>query len=306
MPLRWSVRVKSALRRPQRVTVGRYLEARRAGDLAIEDDFFWQLQLASGVFKATNRHRFDDTFDLIRGAVPPERTRLRVLDVACSSGISTVELHQALARPGLVVETVGTDITTKVMHAAFNNGDALVYDLDGNILGAEIDEMLINRRPNRTVQLYHPWRAYRARRLVAKYERGGVFRPSAGATVSEVPLVSSAVAHTPGVTIIEEDMRHPRVAGTFDLIRAANVLNRGYFSEIQLRSFVTALLARVRTGGALFVVRTADKINHGTLWRVTDAGVTAIDRIGNGSEIQALVEDVARTTGPQRDSARDG
>lgn len=305
MPISWSIRLKSALRRPPRVTVGRYLEAQRAGELTIEDAFFWQLQLASGVFKATNRHRFDDTFDLIRGAVPPERTRLRVLDVACSSGISTVELQQALARPGHVIETVGTDIATKVMHAAFEHGDALVYDLAGNILGAEVDGMLINRRPNRAVQLHHPWRTYRARRLVAKHERGGPFRPGVGATVSEVPLVSSAVARTPGVTIVEEDMLRPQVAGTFDLIRAANVLNRGYFSEERLRSCVTALLARAHVGALFFVVRTTEKTNHGTLWRVTDGRVTAIDRIGNGSDIEALVEDVARTTGTLRDSAHE-
>lgn len=306
MPLSWSLRLKSTLRRPPRVTVGRYLAAHRAGEVAVEDEFFWQLQLASGVFKATNRHRFDDTFDLLRRALPSAQTRLRILDVACSSGISTVELHQALARPGLTIETVGTDITTKVMHATTARGDALVYDLAGNILGAEIDGMLINRRPNRAVRLHHPWRTYRARRLVAEHERGGGFRPDAGATVSEVPLVSSAVARTPGVTIVEEDMLQPQVAGAFDLIRAANVLNRGYFSDPQLRACVAALLARARVGGLLFVVRTTATINHGTLWRVTDTGVTTIDRIGDGSDIGALVEDAARTPRPRRESAHEG
>ncbi|MBK9036538.1 MAG: hypothetical protein IPL61_35700 [Myxococcales bacterium] len=306
MPPSWSLRLKSTLRRPPRVSVGRFLAAQRAGEIAIEDEFFWQLQLASGVFKATNQHRFDDTFDLIRRAIPPELTQLRILDVACSSGISTVELHRALARPGLVIETVGTDIATKVMHATTGHGDALVYDLAGNILGAEIDGMLINRRPNRAVRIQHPWRTYRARRLVARHERGGAFRPGAGATVSEVPLVSSAVARTPGVTIVEEDILRPQVVGTFDLIRAANVLNRGYFSEERLRSFVTALLTRVRAGALLFVVRTTDKINHGTLWRVTDTGVTAIDRVGDGSDIGALVEDAARTSGTRRADAQEG
>ena len=111
MPPSWSLRLTSTLRRPPRVTVGRYLDAQRAGEVAVEDEFFWQLQLASGVFKATNRHRFDDTFDLLRRALPPAQTRLRILDVACSSGISTVELHQALARPGLTIETVSRTLT---------------------------------------------------------------------------------------------------------------------------------------------------------------------------------------------------
>lgn len=296
MPPSWSTRLKAILRRPPRVTVGRYLEARRAGEIAIEDEFFWQLQLASGVFKATNRNRLDDTFELIRRALPAGEARLRVLDVACSSGISTVELHRALARPGLDIETIGTDIATKVMHATVGHGDAVVYDLSGNILGTEVDGMLINPRPNRAVRLHHPWRVRRARQLVAVHGGGGAFRPVAGATVSEVPLVSSAVARTPGVEIVEEDLLRPRVAGRFGLIRAANILNRGYFAEPVLRASVAALLERLGAPGLLFVVRTDGKINHGTLWRATEAGLVAIGRIGNGSEIQSLVEAVARTT----------
>ena len=296
MPPSLSTRIRAVLRRPARTTVGRYLAARRRGELAVEDEFFWQLQLASGVFKATNRHRLDDTFDLIRAALPVAATKLRVLDVACSSGISTVELHEALSRPGLVIDTVGTDIATQVMHATVEGGDAVVYDLDGTILAAEIDGMLVNRRPDRAVRLYHPWRARRAQALITKLARAGGFRPPAASTVSEVPLVSSAVARTPGVQVVEEDLFHPTVAGTFDLIRAANILNRGYFSDAKLRACVESLLGRLVVGGLLFVVRTDGKTNHGTLWRVIDTGVAELGRIGRGCEIQSLVEDVARTT----------
>lgn len=296
MPPSLSTRIRATLRRPRRVTVARYLAARRAGDLAAEDEFFWQLQLASGVFKATNRRRFDDTFALLRRALPADAASLRVLDVACSSGISTVELHQALARPGLTLATVGTDIATMVWHAALADGAALVYDLDGNILGAEIDGMLINRHPNRAVRLHHPWRVRRAHQLIAAHQRPGGFTPAAGATVTEVPLVSSAVARTAGVEVVEEDLRTPTVAGPFGLIRAANVLNRGYFSDAQLRECVAALLGRLGPDALLFVVRTAGATNHGTLWRWRGGALTAIDRIGDGSDIAALVEDVARTT----------
>ena len=305
MPPSLSTRIQATLRRPRRITVGRYLTARQAGELAVEDEFFWQLQLASGVFKATNRNRFDDTFALLRRAVPAALGQLRVLDVACSSGISTVELHRALARPGLTIETVGTDLTTKVLHATVAGGAALIYDLEGHILGAEIDGMIINRHPNRAVRLHHPWRVHRARQLIAAHDRAGGFRPAAAATVTEVPLVSSAVARTPGVQVVEEDLLRPQVAGQFDLIRAANVLNRGYFSDAQLRSCVAALLGRLRPDALLFVVRTAGTVNHGTLWRLADTGPTPIDRIGDGCEISALVEAVARTTNP-RETVHEG
>lgn len=292
MPPSLSTRIRANLRPPARTSVRRYLDARAIGGFAVEDQFFWQLQLASGVFKATSHHRLDDTFAMIRRALPPA-TNLRILDVACSSGISTVELHCALSGPGLSIETIGTDITTKVMHVAVARGQAIVYDADGNILGAEIDGMLINRRPNRAVCLYHPWRVHRARRLFAAYGRGA-FRPPTGAPVTEVPLVTLAVERTPGVRVVEEDLARPLVPGVFGLIRAANILNRGYFAEPRLRELVATLLTRLAPGGLLFVVRTAGKTNHGTLWRATAAGVELVERIGDGSEIAGLVEDVAR------------
>lgn len=298
MPPSLLTRITANLRPPARVSVRRYLDARAAGSIAVEDEFFWQIQLASGVFKATNHHRLDDTFAMIRQALPPEMTQLRILDVACSSGISTVELHSALKRPGLTVETIGTDIATKLMHVVVARDQALVHDGDGNILGAEIDGMLINRHPNRAVRLHHPWRVRQARRLIAEHERRGAFRPPAGAPVTEVPLVTLAVERTPGVEVVEEDLLRPRVAGAFDLIRAANVLNRGYFGDVQLRACVAALLGRLRLGGLLFVVRTAGRTNHGTLWRWTATGLAVVERIGNGSEIAALAEDVGRTQPP--------
>ncbi|MEZ4399336.1 MAG: hypothetical protein R3B06_04920 [Kofleriaceae bacterium] len=290
MPPPWSTRLKVTLRPPARTNVRSYLAARAAGDLAGEDRFFWQLQLASGVFKATNRDRFVDTFEALQAAVPRDRSRLRVLDVACSSGISTVELHRALARPGLDLETIGTDITIRVHHATLY-GDAVVFDDAGNLLAAEIDGMLINRHPNRAVRLHHPFRVWRAQRLIARHQpRVGVpFHPPAGATVTEVPLVSSEVARTPGVRVEEEDLFAPHIAGEFDLIRAANILNRGYFSDAQLTTCVRALVARTTLGGLLFVTRTERGANHGTLWRRAAGGLVPVATVGAGCEIATLV-----------------
>jgi len=296
----WLQRLEATLRRPTRITVARYLAARSTGELAVEDEFFWQLQLASGVFKATNRRRFDDTFEVMRAAVA-SRESLRVLDVACSSGVSTVELHRALARPGLTLETRGTDIVTRVMHATVDGG-ALVYDLDGNVLGAELDDMLVNTRPNRAMRWHHPWVVHRARGLFARFPARGFTAPP-GSTVTEVPLVSSTVAQTSGVEIAEEDLLRPQVAGRFGLIRAANILNRGYFAEPALRACVAALLERLEPDGLLFVVRTERTVNHGTLWARDRSGVAVAGTVGLGCEIAALVEDVARNR-PSQGAAR--
>jgi len=84
-----------------RVRVPDLQAARARGDLAVEDQFFGNLQLRNGVYKLTYRHRFDQTL----AATAAHARRIgarRVLDVACSSGVSTVEaserIYAALAR----------------------------------------------------------------------------------------------------------------------------------------------------------------------------------------------------------------
>ena len=135
----WNRRIASALTRYPRISVREFLEARAAGRSDVEDTFFWRIQLHSGVFKTTHRHRFDDTFPLLLGAIPVDDSAFRVLDVACSSGVSTAELHCALVARGLVVETTGTDILTQVRHVAFGDGSAVLVDRDGNTLGRRGD-----------------------------------------------------------------------------------------------------------------------------------------------------------------------
>ena len=82
-----------------RVRIPDLLDARSRGDLAVEDRFFSNLQLRTGVYKLTYRHRFDDTL----AATLAHAHRIgahRVLDLACSSGVSTVELSCVIG-PGV-------------------------------------------------------------------------------------------------------------------------------------------------------------------------------------------------------------
>ena len=56
-----------------RVRIPDLLDARSRGDLAVEDRFFSNLQLRTGVYKLTSRHRFDDTLaaTLAQNSVAP-------------------------------------------------------------------------------------------------------------------------------------------------------------------------------------------------------------------------------------------
>lgn len=282
--------------RPRQISVASYLAARASGDGETEDAFLWEIRLWSGVFKATRRHRFDDTFGLLLPHLPPPPAALRVLDVACSSGISTVELHRALLARGHAVDTTGTDLVTRVHHVAFDDRTAVLADADGHLLAAEIDGMVIDRLPSRAVRLHHPLRVRRARAVLRQYAGlpcDAAGRPTIG-RVTEVPLITAEVDRLAGIRVIDEDLLQPTAAGPFDVIRAANILNRNYFPEPLLERMVATLVPRLAPGGLLFVTRTnAARQNNGTLWRRIPGGLQRLGQLGEGSEIAAVVERAA-------------
>jgi len=74
------------------------------------------------------------------------------------------------------------------------------------------------------------------------------------------------------------------------VIRAANILNVSYFSESILRRMISNLKMRLSKHGLLIVCRTkADRSNHGTIFQLQGDSFTALGRIGDGSEVEHLV-----------------
>jgi hypothetical protein len=100
------------------------------------------------------------------------------------------------------------------------------------------------------------------------------------------------VQSSPAVSVIQDDifLRRPELFGRFHVLRAANILNRTYFDDEQLRAGVATLRERLRPGGLLIVCRTHDDgANHGSIVKVTDEGWLVVGRIGDGSEIEDLI-----------------
>jgi hypothetical protein len=261
----------------ERMRVCDFLAAR--GDLDVEDRFFTQLRVRNGVFKMTRRHRFDDTLAATTELIAQHPGR--VLDLACSSGISTVELAQALARSGIAREVHGTDA---VVHATYleRASYGVLVDHRGDVLQVDHPRWAQPRRPGRRDLALHPVRVIHAQ-VLRRFVLAGATR------ATPVELVSSLVA-TSGVSLHEEDLRIPQLPGTFGFVRVANVLNRSYFPEPELRALVGAVVARLADGGVAFVLRThEDGSNHGTYFARRGTTMIEVARIGAGSEISELV-----------------
>ena len=266
------------------VPVPEFLAARARGDRATERAFFSCLLLRNGVYKTTEEHRMDD---LLPGLVAQARSlaSLRVLDVACSSGVTTVELHRAFEAAGLAPRTTGTDLTLEAEHVA-RGSEAILFDSRGEVLQVELGSWATPWRPRLSDRVFHPLRSARARALggrAAEFRRGG--------EVTKVALLAGTALAAPGLTFVEEDVLAPRVPGLFDFVRVANLLNPGYFDEATLARMVSAVASRVAPGGLLLVLRSVGSppAHHGTLFRQTETGFAEVERYGAGSEIAGLV-----------------
>jgi len=94
------------------------------------------------------------------------------------------------------------------------------------------------------------------------------------------------------IQVREDDLLQknpPEFVEKFDVIRAANIINRQYFSELALRRMIDNLRGRLRPNGILIICRTHDdNTNNGTIFRRHGSNLQAVDRIGRGSEVAEL------------------
>jgi len=250
--------------------VGSSLDAIYAGTATEEEveRFFKHVRLPNGVYKTTERRRLDDLNAAVAPLLPTGRM-LELMDVGVSSGTTTVEWSEQLEVPHRIV---AGDLSvaaqwTRLGFADVLRDDAIVY---ADVLGRVVDVF------------GGTWRSRLALPLLELFAR---ILPS-----RSFPLVDPRLASSPVITLVQDDIFVPRPEfdGRFDAVRAANILNRGYFEEERLRAGAANLIRRVRRGGLLIVCRTDDGVTDGSVYRVGDR-LEELARLGAGSEVHDLV-----------------
>ena len=281
------------------VPVREFLVARALGQVSVERAFFAGLLLRNGVYKTTEPNRMESVLPgLVEHASRLRAQPLRTLDVACSSGVTTVELHRALSAAGLAPETLGTDLALDADYVEREGESAMLFDSAGRLLQVEIGNWASPWRWRPRDRAVRPALLARARRLVAR-EQDLFLRARHEATPglrsTRLALLASSAMQAINVRFEEEDILAPRNMGPFHIIRAANILNRAYFSEVMLVRMLDALRARLAEGGLMLVLRThgSPPVQHGTLVRRNGVRLEIVTRMGEGSEIEALLDSSA-------------
>jgi len=261
-------------------------------DESVEAEFFRHLKMENGTFKLTGGMRFAE-IEKSLGYYFAERARdiEAALDIGVSSGITTAEFADFLSAHGATARWMATDLyiwahivdlAPGLRLLAAPNGWPLQYDIGGVAFRAWI------RRLDYATLAFAP--RILARKLVRRRARAliesGQSRP--------VQLISPRLTGRRDIEFVENDItkREPSFDGRFDLVRAANILNRNYFSVGKLERALANIRSYVRGPGALFLVTRSNPNfeNAGTLFELSDDGTfRVVDRIGGGSEIEDLV-----------------
>ena len=255
-------------------------------DVATETRFFRYLRLPNGTYKTTYPNRMPDVDAIVAEALTPG-THVDVLDVGVSSGVTTLELIDALEARGLVPDVVAVDLAISAFLRRIAGVD-LLCDPAGHVLQIATPVLTKGRphEPEGSVARATLQRVFEAAERVV----GG----SGGATRgTRVQLISPRLTRRPRVVVREHDLTTPRPEwrDRFDVVRAANVLNRDYFDEPTLARMLAYLTTYVRARGLLVLCRTHDdtRTNHASVLRRGDDGAFAVvARVGGGSEIESL------------------
>ncbi|MEJ0038414.1 MAG: hypothetical protein WDO68_20435 [Gammaproteobacteria bacterium] len=263
---------------------------------ALEVVFFKSVGLPNGTWKTTSHRRLDDLNALVQQYLPAHRP-LDVMDVACSSAVSTVEWLESLQQAGVDCRMTAGDASVNAFVLSIGGSLHALVDRRGHTMQYEIGgvglEVPLRKRkiPRYGLQVF----LIRAlakllaptlsdAKLAARGEKWGMrWRP--------VQLVSPSIRRRHHIEVVEDDiLLNKSYAQCFDVLRAANILNLGYFDRPTLTAMLINLRERLRDGGRLVVCRTNhENVNHGTVFGLDeDRNLRVLARINGGSEIEPI------------------
>ena len=232
--------------------------------------------MPNGCFKTTSAHRLDDVNRSAATFIGAFKEQpIQILDVATSSGISTQEWHDDLAAAGIDARVIGTDLIVDSFHFPGSVIDILA---DRHFQAIHLGLFGSGMHP----RILKGFRAIGLNAYVRLLRR-------TGREPIRLPLVSKGVK---SISLVELDIEEgiQKLDLRFHVIRAANILNNAYFSPDRLRVMARGLVEKLHQGGLLIVSRTqVDGSNDATIFRFDGCGVQVIERLGRGSEIEAVL-----------------
>lgn len=262
-----------------------------------EERFFCAIRTSNRTTKQTAKDRFKSLNDRLMGHLQGQAID-HVLDVGVSSGITTIELVEAFRSIGAAPQVAATDRWSHayVVPVGWNCGALL--DENGELLQMELFGTAI-RSWSRRLDYITGMALVRGALAAIIGARARRIMQAPSRSAQAVELVTPRLKAVPQISLMQDDVLvfNPGFVGKFDFIRAANILNKGYFPKDALTLALSHLASYLRGPGAwLLINRThPNEENHGTLFRLDEQGrLQPVERFGGGSEIEELALQAGR------------
>ena len=268
-----------------------------------EFTFFCSLKLKNGVTKTTDRNRMRNVDAWFLEFLPKDKLQ-RVLDVGISSGITTVELCELFDSKSIAYQMTGMDSDLTAFLLIFSDDKSILVDKKGNPIHFEINgkgfgyvkgtnlKHLVARTLLKSQSSF-----FINFRLQGSLESIPKVNLKNRTEIHRIDLVCREIKENPSIKLLEDSIFSEGDGNKYNVIRAANILNKSYFSDEQLIDAVQKLGKRLETGGFLLICRTnIEGENNATLFKLTKENkFEMVSRFGEGSEVEDLVLGIERT-----------
>jgi SAM-dependent methyltransferase len=267
----------------------------------IQEHMLHWFRLQNGTQKRTCKRRFDDfdrlSFPVISANFSPRRD-IRVHDIGASDGRASCVLYEHLNQVyGERVDFLASDCAPYLYVLKRSRGaNRLIIDDQQHVLQIITPPFvfIVFHVESRTL---HPLdylirlllTALYARPLLEGYKAG---RPGIECTRLEL-VCQECRAYISRQNNFRFD-RYDVLSGPteyFDIIRAMNILNHDYFSEVQLRNAVNNIIQSLSQGGLFITGSNMERgtIVNGGIYKKINNRMERIETSGKGSKVDTLI-----------------
>jgi hypothetical protein len=274
----------------------------------IQERMLSRFSVQSGILKYTHARRFEDfdalSLSAITANLSPGKS-VRVHDIGASDGRTSCDFYNLLTRQyGERLSFSASDFAPYVYVLRKERGSARLIVDDSNhvlqIITPPFVFIVVRPESKALYPLNHLIRhlasAFYARPLLTAYLAG-----SRGIERTRVDLLCQEchelIADTGNFSFNSYDVLSGPT-GLYDIIRAMNVLNHGYFSEAQLKKALNNIILSLNDGG-LFITgsnTSQGTVVNGAIYKKTGGRMQKLETSGDGSQVHALITDVHGVT----------
>ncbi|MGC2372111.1 MAG: hypothetical protein WA474_23785 [Candidatus Sulfotelmatobacter sp.] len=268
----------------------------------IQERMLRRFRVHNGVLKYTYARRFDDFDRLSISAIAahfPTSQFIRVHDIGVSDGRTSCDLYEHLNRLyGGRLDFLASDYAPFLYVLKRTHGtNRLIVDDQQHVLQIVTPPFVFIEVGWRERIMPYPLNFLIRHLVTVLYARPLLERYRAGSPDIQRTRIELCGRACRACMSKQNNFRfdaYDVFSGSterFDVIRAMNILNYSYFSELQLIQAAENIVHSLKEGG-LFVTGSNDErgtVVNGGIYRETNGRLQRIDTSGNGSEIDALI-----------------